>query len=224
LFLVLASIGVLAIALGGRAESPARADADTSTAIAATPGDVNCDGAVGTDDFLQVLRSFAGLSTSANCLEDAGDVDCSDGIAPGDGLRILLHVAEVATLPTEPADCGGATVTVSWAADFDIELFVLPQDAESMSGVTAQGLPGWDAALLFQCAEPSPRSASIPNVTTDAHYIAVTLAAPCSSGGSYEVPYTITIEYADGRTEVVNDELVWGGDDFASHGPYGFAP
>jgi hypothetical protein len=220
--LLLASIGVLTIALAGQADSPAIAGEGPSAAEVAIPGDVNCDGVVNLEDTFQVLRSVGGLSTSANCLEAAGDVDCSAGVTAADALRILLHVAGVATLPPEQEPCG-ATVTLSWAADFDLELFVLPQTAESMSGVMAQyGLPGWDAALLFQCAEPSPRSATIPNVTTDSHYIAVTIAAPCSSGGSYQVPYTITIEYADGHTNVVNGEVVWGGADFAAHGPYDF--
>ncbi len=56
-------------------------------------GDVNCDTTVNAVDSLQILRSVAGLSTSAGCLTDRGDVNCDSAINAVDALRILRYVA-----------------------------------------------------------------------------------------------------------------------------------
>lgn len=56
-------------------------------------GDVNCDQTVNSIDSLQILRSVAGLSTSAGCLAEAGDVNCDGALNSVDSLRILRYVA-----------------------------------------------------------------------------------------------------------------------------------
>src|SRR3989337_1324177 len=68
-----------------------------------TQGDVNCDAAVNSIDSLQILRTVAGLSTSAACLADAGDVNCDGDVNSVDSLRILRHVAGLSN--TTPDGC-----------------------------------------------------------------------------------------------------------------------
>jgi hypothetical protein len=71
-------------------------------------GDVNCSKFVDAVDGLQMLRSAAGLSFSADCMADAGDVDCSLGIGIPDVLAVLRFVGHLdaklgaACLPIAP--------------------------------------------------------------------------------------------------------------------------
>jgi hypothetical protein len=81
--------GLLVLVLGvtlPATDGPARAQTPLQ-------GDVNCDTAVNSIDSLQILRSVAGLSTSAECLADAGDVNCDEAVNSVDSLRILRYVA-----------------------------------------------------------------------------------------------------------------------------------
>jgi hypothetical protein len=66
-------------------------------------GDVTCDGTVNSVDSLQILRSVAGLSTSAACLAEASDVNCDEAINSVDSLRILRFVAGLSTVT--PVGC-----------------------------------------------------------------------------------------------------------------------
>ncbi len=75
---------------GGAHQAPQPALAATG---ATTQGDADCNGSIDSVDSLQVLRHVAGLSTSANCLDDAGDVDCNSEFNSVDALRILRYVA-----------------------------------------------------------------------------------------------------------------------------------
>jgi hypothetical protein len=224
-------IALLVLVLAGAAEMLPNGQASAGPQVA---GDVNCSGTVNAVDALQVLRSVAGLSTNAECMEAAGNVDCNGSLNSVDALKILRYVAampnqypEGCTPIGEPVCDGvcGATVTVTWEADVNIELFVLPGPASNMQGVSDQyGLPGWDAALKHECVEPPQGVAVIDGVTADSHYIAVVLATPCENG-PWEAPFTITIEYADGSVETESETLWWGGTgDFLSYGPYDFAP
>ncbi|HSP54363.1 MAG TPA: dockerin type I domain-containing protein [Dehalococcoidia bacterium] len=70
---------------------------------ASLQGDVNCDTAVNAVDSLQVLRSVAGLSTSAACLANAGDTNCDSAINAIDALRVLRYVAGLTN--TTPEGC-----------------------------------------------------------------------------------------------------------------------
>lgn len=70
---------------------------------ASQQGDVNCDANVNSIDSLQILRSVAGLSTTAPCLADAGDVNCDGAVNSIDSLRILRHVAGLSN--TTPNGC-----------------------------------------------------------------------------------------------------------------------
>ncbi len=56
-------------------------------------GDVNCDSSIDSVDALQVLRSVAGLSLAADCLDAASDVDCNGSADSVDALRILRYLA-----------------------------------------------------------------------------------------------------------------------------------
>ena len=78
---------VLLLSGGSPAAAPAVAAADP------VQGDVNCSSAVDSVDSLQILRSVAGLSTSANCLYEVGDVDCNNPVNSVDALRLLRYVA-----------------------------------------------------------------------------------------------------------------------------------
>ncbi|HSP54934.1 MAG TPA: hypothetical protein VLS25_05040 [Dehalococcoidia bacterium] len=69
----------------------------------AVQGDVNCSSAVDSVDSLQVLRSVAGLSSNADCLDIAGDADCSGGVNSVDALKILRYVAGLTN--SAPAGC-----------------------------------------------------------------------------------------------------------------------
>src|SRR5512141_2020915 len=84
----LSLVVLLILAMAGTSPSPGHAVPGPGQ-----QGDVNCDAGVNAVDSLQILRSVAGLSTSANCLDDAGDVDCSSAINSVDALRILRYVA-----------------------------------------------------------------------------------------------------------------------------------
>ena len=88
---------VLLLSGGSEAAAPAAAAADPAQ------GDVTCDSAVNSIDSLQILRSVAGLSTSAACLADAGDVNCDGAVNSVDSLRILRYVAELSN--TTPDGC-----------------------------------------------------------------------------------------------------------------------
>ena len=79
--------GLLLLVLGAMQQAP------HSPAVAATSiqGDVNCGGTVTAVDALQVLRSVAGLSTTAGCLAEAGDSNCSGKIDAVDALRVLRY-------------------------------------------------------------------------------------------------------------------------------------
>lgn len=83
------------------------------SAQGATQGDVTCDGFVNSIDALQILRSVAGLGTSAVCLAGAGDVNCDGEVNSVDSLRILRYVAGLTS--TTPDGCvpigGGAAIT-----------------------------------------------------------------------------------------------------------------
>ncbi|HSP55344.1 MAG TPA: dockerin type I repeat-containing protein, partial [Dehalococcoidia bacterium] len=85
---LLAAVIVLALLAAGPAPGSTRASAQ-----AGKQGDVTCDSAINAVDSLQILRSVAGLSTSAGCLQDAGDVNCDSAINAVDALRILRYVA-----------------------------------------------------------------------------------------------------------------------------------
>ncbi|HSP54183.1 MAG TPA: dockerin type I domain-containing protein [Dehalococcoidia bacterium] len=78
---------LLLLSGGSPAVAPAAAAAGTAQ------GDVTCDGAVNAVDSLQILRSVAGLSTSAECLPEAADVNCDSAVNAVDALRILRYVA-----------------------------------------------------------------------------------------------------------------------------------
>lgn len=65
-------------------------------------GDVDCSEVVDSVDSLQIQRGVAGLSTNAECLDEAGDVDCDFDADATDALRILRFVA---SLPTLTPDC-----------------------------------------------------------------------------------------------------------------------
>jgi hypothetical protein len=68
----------------------------TASAVAGgVQGDVNCSGVADSIDSLQILRSVAGLSTTAPCLADTGDVNCDDAVNSIDALRILRFVASL---------------------------------------------------------------------------------------------------------------------------------
>ncbi len=86
-FWLLFVIPILLLSGGSPEAAPAEAAAGT------VQGDVNCDEVVNAIDSLQMLRSVAGLSASADCLADAGDVDCSTEVSSVDSLRILRYVA-----------------------------------------------------------------------------------------------------------------------------------
>lgn len=66
------------------------------------PGDVNCDGTVNSIDALQILRSVAGLSTTANCLAD-GDVNCDSSVNSIDALQVLRFIAGLPV--SQPPQC-----------------------------------------------------------------------------------------------------------------------
>src|SRR5512134_3613834 len=94
---LLAGLLLLALAvLQPAPESPA-------VAAASVQGDVNCGGTVTAVDALQVLRSVAGLTTTAGCLAEAGDTNCSGKIDAVDALRILRYVAGLTN--TVPGGC-----------------------------------------------------------------------------------------------------------------------
>lgn len=103
---LVAAAGVLAAVLVGGAPSgssagdPVTGDPAGSAAI---NGDVTCDGSVDSVDALQVLRSAAGMSTSAECLDVAADVDCDSDRDSVDALRVLRHVAGLP--PQTPPGC-----------------------------------------------------------------------------------------------------------------------
>src|SRR3990172_255098 len=92
---------VLILLLSG-GSAPA-APAAASAAADVVQGDVNCDAVVNSIDSLQILRSVAGLSTSAACLADAGDVNCDGDVNSVDSLRILRYVAGLSN--TTPDGC-----------------------------------------------------------------------------------------------------------------------
>ncbi len=101
--LLLAALPVLVILAAvafGVVSAPGAQDA---RAAAGLKGDVNCSGAVGAADGLQVVRSRAALPLTAACLASAGDVDCSGAVDITDGLNIFRYVAGVAA-PT-PDGC-----------------------------------------------------------------------------------------------------------------------
>ncbi len=81
-------------------QAPTTAFAETG---APTLGDVSCNGSVDSVDSLHILRSVAGLSTSAGCLDEAGDVDCNSAVNSVDALRILRYVAGLSN--TTPEGC-----------------------------------------------------------------------------------------------------------------------
>lgn len=77
-----------------------------AVAAASVQGDVNCSSTITAVDSLQVLRSVAGLSTTAGCLVEAGDTNCDGNVNAVDALRILRHVAGL----TNPVPGGCAAV------------------------------------------------------------------------------------------------------------------
>lgn len=79
------------------------ATTSVSPATSNVKGDVTCDGSIDAVDALQVLRSAAGMTSSAQCLEAAGDVDCDGDRDAVDALKILRHTAGL------PADTPGCT-------------------------------------------------------------------------------------------------------------------
>ena len=82
------------------AQSPASCCAPDTLADEVLKGDVNCSGGVDIADALLILRSAAGLPTSAGCLAAQGDVDCSGKIDSADALQILRHLTgKPVTLP-----------------------------------------------------------------------------------------------------------------------------
>ena len=68
---------VFALLLSGGSKG---VSAPVAAAANPTQGDVTCDGAVNAVDSLQILRSVAGLGTSAACMADAGDVNCDSAV------------------------------------------------------------------------------------------------------------------------------------------------
>lgn len=81
---------LLLVASGGLPSAP------PALAQPVLQGDVNCSGATDSIDALQVLRSVAGLSSSAPCLAEAGDVDCGGTVNSIDALKVLRFVAGLA--------------------------------------------------------------------------------------------------------------------------------
>jgi hypothetical protein len=77
--------------------------APSATDSAAVQGAVNCDAAVSAIDSLQILRSVAGLGTSAACLAESGDVNCDAAVNSTDALRILQYIAGLSN--TTPPGC-----------------------------------------------------------------------------------------------------------------------
>lgn len=101
-----AVIAVLALLLAARSTAVGTGVAPASepqTTQQAKMGDVDCGGTVNSVDALHVLRSVAGLPTSAQCLNVAGDVDCDGDQDAVDALRILRYIAGL------PADTPGCT-------------------------------------------------------------------------------------------------------------------
>jgi hypothetical protein len=107
----------------------------------AVQGDVDCDASVNSVDALQVLRSVAGLSTNAGCLDAAGDVDCSGGLSSIDALRILRYVAG---LPNPPVD---------GCSDIGGPMERRPTSAELIEADLLAGEIDEEAALLYKVYE-----------------------------------------------------------------------
>lgn len=66
-------------------------------------GDVDCDGAVGIEDVLGVLKSNIGIANPSPCISVTGDVTCDGFSLTDDALRLLLFFAESPMQPV--ADC-----------------------------------------------------------------------------------------------------------------------
>ncbi len=133
-------------------------------------GDVNCDAAVNAVDSLQILRSVAGLSTSANCLDDAGDVDCSGAINSVDALRILRYVAGLnVQTPDGCTPIGDALGPISpqvLAARLaeEITTGTVVDAVEGVRQVLARGgvATGDLTETLVAAEEPAPGTVSLP--------------------------------------------------------------
>ncbi|MBI2912388.1 MAG: hypothetical protein HYY03_00530 [Chloroflexi bacterium] len=140
--------------------------------------------------------------------------------------------------PEQPSLTAGTvcptTVTLSWdadVADVQLQLWVLPQPASNLDEARNQeGQPGYDTIDNHPCDVPfqAEQSEAIEGVTPDAQYIAVYWWGYCVRDPDNwpdppsMVPFTITIQYPDGRVETESGDLA--GILFLTFGPYDFAP
>ena len=129
---LLAGLLLLALAvLQPAPESPA-------VAAASIQGDVNCSGTVTAVDALQVLRSVAGLPTTAACVADAGDTNCDTNVNAVDALRILRHVAGLTN--SVPAGC----------AAIGDSLAPTPTSEELIAAALSAGTITYEQSLLYR--------------------------------------------------------------------------
>lgn len=119
-----------------------------------------------------------------------------------------------------PCDIDSAIVTLSWDADNDIDLYVLPMPASSQNAAQLQNqLPGYYQNGSSECTMPA--SQTNRHVTTEVFalesaYVGVSYWSNClrppdgpDGDGPGEADVTVTIQYANGVVEVYLEHVAF---------------
>jgi len=136
----------------------------------------------------------------------------------------------------QPATCGSgsAAVTVSWNADSDLDVWILPNPANSdEEAITQFELPGYDFDQDADCLLPSSqtqRTAEVEDVSADAHYVGVFIFSGCmrppdgpDGDGPNTVSFTLTVRLPSGGVQQFGDTITKETDGWRLYGPFNFA-